>query len=263
MRFQIARGVGHTGRLLQELVEAEMRQTGVTAPEDATVCYGLGLQGNPRHALNARCTRLDKLQQAVRLRERLGVSGLVVIQPLHDAAGTARPGANGVPPLPWLARKTAHTRGTDIMPVLEEWQIPARLAAGASFFTPYMPSIAEYRTWVYRNRILGTYQKQLIRPEQCKSLGRNYHNGFGFFFHDLEHTPEGLKDVARRAVAALDLDFGGVDILETPDHEFVVLEVNSAPGVTDERRRVAQALAHRIVRWAANGCPGRRDGGTE
>ena len=262
MRFQIARAAAHTGEMLRTLVETEMRETGVTAPADAVVCYGAGLDARRPHTLNALCSRFNKLQQAVRLQERLGVNSLGVIQP--PQGGTLVPGTAGVPTLPWLARKTAHTKGKDIMAVLEPWQIPARLSSGASYFTPYVPSITEYRSWVYRNRVLGTYEKRMTRPQDCTRLGRNYANGFDFSFREGESVPEALKDVVRRAIAALGLDFGMVDTLETPDHNFVVLEVNSAGGVQNDRRNVIRALAHRIVRWAANGCPERQqDGGAE
>lgn len=258
MQFMIARVAAHTGALLRQLVNDEMQRDGIRAPADAVVCYGAGTAARA-HVLNATCSRMDKLEQGRHLQDRLGANALAIIT---DRAEAIRMLANN----PLLARKTTHTKGRDIMLVLEDWQVGARLQAGANFFTPYLRSTTEYRTWVYRNRILGTYEKVLAHPNVCAKLGRNHANGFDFSFRENENVPEGLKDVARRAISALGLDFGAVDVLLTapPNPRYVVLEVNAAPGVQDERRRVIQVLAHRIARWAHHGCPDRRvDGGAE
>jgi hypothetical protein len=157
-----------------------------------------------------------------------------------------------------LARNIVHSRGTDIRMVLEPWQVDAAVQAGAGFFTPYVPSVREFRVWTYRNRHLGTYEKVLRRPQNFKRIGRNHANGFDFSGVESDAVPQALKDVSRDALRGLSLDFGAVDVIQKPTGEFVVLEVNSAPGVSDERRRVIQALSHRIARWVANGCPARQ-----
>ena len=194
------------------------------------------------------------MQQGFRLRERMGENAIRIMG-AEEAVAYVRGG-------PVLGRTTSHTQGRDITVCLEPWQVQERFTSGvANFFTPYYPSDTEYRVWVYRRRHLGTYEKVLRRKEAFKKLGRNYHNGFDFSFRDSEGIPEALKETARNAIAALNLDFGAVDILKCGDR-YVVLEVNSAPGVSDERRNVINRLAHRIVRWAANGCP-RRENGTE
>lgn len=248
MRFHIASAARHTGALLQQLVEEELREEGIR--KDAVVCYGVGEYSGTLPVLNSNCSRYNKMRQGQLLHEALGTNAL----PIHSIDSLNRGGAM---PGAVLGRSLSHTKGRDIKLILEPWQLPL---VRADFFTPYIPSSHEYRTWVYRNRHLGTYEKVLTRPQDYKRIGRNHDNGFDFSYR--EEVPDALKDVCRRAIAALGLDFGAVDTLQaTSDGRYVVLEVNSAPGVQNERRRVIQALAHRIVRWAANDCPNRRANG--
>lgn len=245
MQYQIARVAAHTGNLLRTLVEEEMRGQNIR-DRNAVVCYGAGY-GGTLPALNAHCSQGNKLDQAHRLHAALQDNA---IRPYsRDELRGFGPGWR------FLGRAAEHTKGRDIKLVLEAWQVAV---TKADFFTPYIPSRSEFRTWIYRNRHLGTYEKVLTRPEAYTKIGRNYANGFDFSYR--EEVPDALKNVCRRGIAALGLDFGAVDTLEDMDGNFIVLEVNSAPGVQNERRRVIQALAHRVVRWVANDCPGRRAG---
>lgn len=248
MNFHIARAAATTGRLLQTLVDANLRQEGIKIP-DVEICYGVGYNG-PHPALNASCSRYNKLEQAKLLREGLGLGGLIV---LTDPLEAERQAAHS----PMFARTLVHSKGRDIRVVLEPWQVRPLLAAGSAFFTVHEPSVREFRTWVYRKRHLGTYEKALTRPQDCKRLGRNYDNGFDFNGVDNDAVPEALKEISRKAIALLGLDFGAVDLLQRADGSYCVLEVNSAPGVSHERRRVIQGLATRVSRWIVNGCPAR------
>lgn len=249
MNFRIARAAFRTGSLLRRLVH---EQGGETLGQDALVCYGAGYSGSSP-ALNARCSTFNKLEQARILREVLGVRA---VEPMSsEEALTAMEENPALGELyPVLGRNIQHTRGRDIRLCLEPWQVEA-LRDVSDFFVPYRPSVAEWRTWIYRKRHLGSYRKVLQNPEDMRRVGRNYHNGFRFERVERQEVPEALKQLGREAIAALGLDFGAVDILETAPGTFVVLEVNSAPGVQDDRRAVIQRLAYRIVRWAQEGYP--------
>lgn len=248
MNFHIARAAATTGQLLQTLVTEKLREEGVRNIPHAEICYGVGYNG-PHPALNARCSEHNKLQQARILAEGLGLEGLPVLM-AAEAVAHFRHHAD-----PLFARTLVHSKGRDIKIVLEPWQVNPLSASGSAFFTPHIPSVREFRTWVYRKRHLGTYEKTLIRPADYKRLGRNYDNGFDFNGMENEAVPEALKVVARKAIALLRLDFGAVDVLQRPNGTYCVLEVNSAPGVSHERRRVITGLAHRVARWIVNGCP--------
>lgn len=252
MNFRIAATSRNTGELLQTLVLASAREQGVTLG-DSSVSYGVGYTG-PLPSLNGRCSTHDKEQQTRLLFEGLGPGALTYV----SAAEARNWPTRGTEGFPFLSRRTVHSRGRDIGVVLEPWQFVPRLAAGASFFTAYEPSVREFRIWMYRNRHLGSYEKALDRPEQFVRVGRNYGNGFSFNHMEADTVTAPMRELAARAVATLGLDFGAVDMLQRPDGSFCVLEVNSAPGVAHERRAVINNLAHRIVRWAANGFPARR-----
>ncbi len=238
MNFRIAPAARKTGNMLHRLVRERLEGS-----VDAIVCYGSGYSGS-LPALNARCTSYDKRQQAIILRRELGA---LAINPLSytQARGEA---------FPLLGRMRKHAQGKDIRLVLEPWQLDA-LAETSDFFVPYLSSVSEWRVWVYRKRHLGSYRKALVDPSAMRRVGRNYKNGFRFEKVERQEVPESLKELARRAIAALQLDFGAVDVLETAPGEFVVLEVNTAPGVADERRTVVQKLAQRIALWAEKGFP--------
>lgn len=251
MNFHVAKTASKTGVLLSQLVRAGLKEGKIVEPPDVEICFGVGYNGNHK-ALNGNCSRYNKLVQAQMLQAALGNRSLEVF----DAPSAIRHFAAGGHPL--FARDTIHSRGRDIKIALEGWQVAPLIAGGTGFFTAHVPSIREFRTWGYRNYHLGTYEKALTRPKDCKKLGRNYANGFDFNGIENDDVPVGLKDVCRDALAALRLDFGAVDTLQRVDGTYVVLEVNSAPGVSHERRRVITGLAHRIIRWVANGCPDRR-----
>jgi hypothetical protein len=244
MHFHVARTASTTGNMLQTMVNQQLQGN----TDAMHVCYGVGVVG--ANVLNRNCSRYSKLEQARILQRGLGPGALPVYETPEEAE-------NVVQTQPLFARNVVHSRGRDIKIALEPWQIRPLMVGGTGFFTPHIPSQREFRVWTYRNRHLGTYEKVLRRPAACKRLGRNYDNGFDFSGVESVDVPQGLKDISRDAIRCLELDFGAVDILQKPDGGYVVLEVNSAPGVSNERRKVIQALSHRIVRWAANGCPER------
>jgi hypothetical protein len=150
---------------------------------------------------------------------------------------------------PMLARALRHARGSDIRVVLgptERGWLPA------DFYTQYVPLAQEFRVWVYRQRNIGTYEKVMRHPERYRKIGSHYGNGFTF--EHINNRPE-LLTLAARAVNALNLDFGAVDILRSTVGVDYVLEVNTAPGTT---QRVIERLAARIKRWQDLGFPNRR-----
>jgi hypothetical protein len=238
MYFQIARTSGPTGNLLKRLVEERLE-----GRTEAVVCYGAGYHGN-LPALNKNCSVGNKLTQARALFES---NNHQAIKPLlyEDALRV-------VPAFPVLARNVQHTKGRDIRLCLEPWQVRA-LRGISDFFVPYEHSEREFRVWAFRKKHLATYEKQLVRPAQFTRIGRNYANGFAFNHIDRHEVPDALKETARWALRTLNLDFGAVDILQC-GNDYKVLEVNSAPGVADDRRLVINKLARHIADWANKGC---------
>lgn len=100
---------------------------------------------------------------------------------------------------------------------------------------------AEFRVHVFNGKILGVYEKRpqsndarILKDDNCDFVRLNMANR--------EHAQycRGARPIAKRAVAALGLLFGGCDIIKDTDGNCFVLEVNSAPALNGPN----------LVRWA-------------
>jgi hypothetical protein len=190
-----------------------------------------------------------KLAQLKRLREH---SVQVPDFAVHD---TPRMGSRMFD-YPVFGRKNSHSGGEDIKLYLQKKDFEYK--GPSDYYVRFIPSVAEYRVWVFRQEALAFYDKVLARPELCGfGWGRNEKNGFVFKFNETLARDNGLKNLAIKAVAALDLDFGAVDIIKGEDNELYVLEVNTAPGANGHKAVGLVKLAKRIAKWEATGFPDR------
>lgn len=249
IELRVSRSSGPTGRVLQQLLQARGVRCGPGA--DAVVCYGAG-SGGRLPSLNGAAGRMDKFEQGL-VMQRAGVRVPEHYNPV-EAARLAQDH------FPLLGRRIQHRGGTDITIALQVEDVPLRAAAGAQFFTRFIPSRREFRVWTYRGRHLGTYEKVCVRPNQYRGIGRNYDNGFAFQLVREGDIPREGVAASSAAVSALNLDFGAVDMLLGKDGRFYVLEVNTAPGVEGPGRQAITLLADHISRWVTAGYP-RRNGG--
>lgn len=106
------------------------------------------------------------------------------------------------------------------------------------FVTQYFKAKNEYRIHVACDNVIFCQRKALRtdedRPIHPDFMVRNHENGFIFQQNNIE-VPEEVKLASIKAVKALGLDFGAVDIKAKTNRGEVtynVLEVNTAPGVT-------------------------------
>lgn len=113
---------------------------------------------------------------------------------------------------------------------------PGQQLPAARLFTKFVDTRKEYRITCFRTRageisVIGRQRKVPldgavnINPDVKTTAG-----GYGFKWVTL-NIPEEVEDVAKRAIAALNLDFGGVDVVWNGVNAFV-LEVNTAPHLT-------------------------------
>lgn len=103
----------------------------------------------------------------------------------------------------------------------------------APLYTAYVPKKAEYRVHVFDNRVVDIQQKRKRRDFQGdrESRIRNLKNGY-VYCRDEIRPPEGLNELAVRAVAALGYKYGAVDVIyNEKKNQLYVLEVNSRPGL--------------------------------
>lgn len=151
---------------------------------------------------------------------------------------------SGVPTVPWTANKA----------VAKEWQdegatIVARTlltghsGAGiiiiengdqlieAPLYTKYIFKVREYRVHATRLGVVDT-QKKVRDPDVEPKTWKVRSHANGFIFQRNNIVPSEIRDaLAIKAIKALDLHFGAVDIVEDKHGNFYVLEVNTAPGL--------------------------------
>jgi len=103
----------------------------------------------------------------------------------------------------------------------------------APLYTKYVKKDQEYRIHVFQGEVLFQQRKARkieVPDEEVNWQVRNLAGGF-IFANDGVVAPDGVCDVAVKAVEALGLDFGAVDVLTTKKGEAYALEVNTACGL--------------------------------
>lgn len=229
---------GPTGRLLHTMLAEKGLLTGVPR---GRVNYGYGGTSS-LPTLNARAGTVNKLQE-LQLLAKNGVSTVPFsINPAELRA-------------PLFGRKVHHTRGTDI--VVVACGRPNPLKRTSDFYTSIVAKKREFRVWAFRGVPIGTYEKTLQYPRKYGMKGRsrevwNWNNGFAYGFVHQDKSSKELKALGCRAINALGLDFGAVDIIEGNDGRYYVLEVNSAPGVEGRRQGISSLVNH-IETWVKSG----------
>lgn len=103
----------------------------------------------------------------------------------------------------------------------------------APLYTKYKKKKHEYRVHVFQGQVIDVQAKRRRKDYagEVNSLVRSYHTGWVYCRENLVE-PQGIRELAIAATAALNLDFCAVDIIWN-QHENLcyVLEVNTAPGL--------------------------------
>ena len=100
----------------------------------------------------------------------------------------------------------------------------------APLYTQGVDVSREFRVHVFHNEVLDFTEKKRRRDVEASRVIRNHDNGWVFCRGGVV-LPDGVADTAIQAIAALALDFGGVDICVDNNGHPIVFEVNTAPGV--------------------------------
>lgn len=186
------------------------------------VCWGARAESG-RRVWNVKAWGSSDKFRALRVMQDNGVP--VPFFDIHPDAVMAKADSGTV-----LGRNFNHTQGRDV--VVAHTLQEARLA-NSQFFVAYIPKVREYRLHVFGDRVIYTQVKRLEHPEQAdpNAVVWNHKNGYAL------NTQEGLRlnqtriEAAVKAVAALGLDFGAVDLIVDEKGQEYVLEVNTAPGL--------------------------------
>lgn len=104
----------------------------------------------------------------------------------------------------------------------------------APLYTKFIPKTAEFRVHVFRGEVLDYIEKKKLvgerRPANFNKYISSINYGWVFSRTGVMDVPE-VRQLAIKAVAALGLDFGAVDIVYADGLPYV-LEVNTAPGLS-------------------------------
>ncbi len=104
----------------------------------------------------------------------------------------------------------------------------------APLYTVYVKKQEEYRYHVFMGAVVDIQRKARKRDVADDAVNwqvRNLDGGFIFAREGVVEAPEASEE-ALKAVAALGLDFGAVDIMyNARENKYYVLEVNTAPGL--------------------------------
>lgn len=119
------------------------------------------------------------------------------------------------------------------------------LSATAPLYVRYYRKKHEFRVHIFNGEVIDYVQKKAKsdKPVNFNEYVRSYNNGWVFCRDNIVDIPQ-VKEEAIKAVKALGLDFGAVDVIWTKKDKPVVLEVNCAPameGTTIEK--YAEALS--------------------
>lgn len=120
----------------------------------------------------------------------------------------------------------------------------------APLYTQYVKKKDEYRVHVFRDRAFFIQRKARKREvENPNWQVRNLAGGFIFAEVDHAEVPVDVLDSAINSIAALGLDFGGVDVMwNDKEGKAYVLEVNTACGLEDRTaERYQQAFTGPIA----------------
>ena len=106
---------------------------------------------------------------------------------------------------------------------------------GYDYYVEKVATIGECRVNSFKGVSIGAGLKVPRRnfPGEIDPVFRTYKRGWDFSYTDdaRRQIPDGARSLAHKAVKAVGLDFGAVDIGFTPGGGLVVFEVNSAPGI--------------------------------
>jgi hypothetical protein len=109
-----------------------------------------------------------------------------------------------------------------------------RRLKNAPLYTKYFKKADEFRVHVWGDRVLDVQQKrkrQEVDNEEMDYQVRNAAGGWVFCRNEVD-TPDCVIEAAVRAVSALGLDFGAVDVgYNRHQDKACVFEVNTAPGL--------------------------------
>jgi hypothetical protein len=136
----------------------------------------------------------------------------------------------------WLARRTNHQGGSDLL----------HPSSVGQYYVQKVPTTKEFRVHVFKGMVirLGMKVPRENFPNPHPWI-RAYDAGWKLSYGNdcQENVPSGVRSIAKKAVEALELDFGAVDVGAGPGGPWV-FEVNKAPGLEG---RTVEVYAEKLI----------------
>jgi len=114
---------------------------------------------------------------------------------------------------------------------------------GQDYYTQKLPFVRECRIHVFRGKSIHAGMK-VPRDGSAHPWIRSSASGWKPDYGQASRIKQDRRDLAKKAVAALGLDFGAVDIGILKDGRAAVIEVNTAPGLDGS---TVEAYAKQII----------------
>ena len=264
MRVRIAsHNMGNGSRLLAEALSQRLgkrvlrlrREGGryIPRPTDMIINWGRGDGSQPNCRMLNRPENVRAAQDKLLTLQKLQANGVSVPEFTTDA----RVAHGWVQERPLSSKEVAGFARTLLRASSARGIVPFYHATeygpegdefpNAPLYTKYIKKSAEYRVHVVNGHVVDYAQKKARQGEEVNYQIRSHDNGWVFARENVTPPPDVL-DEALKAVMALGLDFGAVDVIYNQYHnQAYVLEVNTAPGLEGTTvERYADALVEVI-----------------
>ena len=149
--------------------------------------------------------------------------------------------------IPYIARPRHHTYGQNFHQIETQGQHEQlkKIARDGWYYSEMFPVDKEYRVITWGNEVLCSFRKEIagLSPKEVVQYRNRNRHGHHPSYLRIETITQEQEDICVAAIAALGLDYGGVDIMVDANGNTVVCEVNSAPTI---RAFFAEALKEKI-----------------
>lgn len=178
--------------------------------------------------------------------------------------------AAGIPAkaFPVVGRTTNHTKAHGFWYCKTKEEATSAEQAGATHFLKFIPNTREFRLHLMVSNLSGDrnpedyvsikLSEKMLDPDATKhsDIIKNHDNGWVFKFPaDTSGSVfSKARDVAKKAMAAIKLDWGAVDVIYDLDSkEALVLEINTSPCLTDDTANTVDKYASGLMRLVGGG----------
>jgi hypothetical protein len=168
---------------------------------------------------------------------------------------------------PAIGRTSYHSKGQGFWFCKDKRDVSRAVKAGATHFMEFVPNTREYRVHTFikakamenDERKPEDYVSVKISEKVWQGEGQpdpeepQKNHEFGWTFlgpqNRREEELDVVRNVAKQAIASLEMDFGAVDVMyRVKNKRPYVLEVNSTPSLSDDNADTCERYANRILK---------------